>query len=74
VVIVPDVSAHYYPPQHVVNRTVDQDQREDIEAMEQRLLYVALSRASHQLYMIADSESPSPFLRKLNRSVDWESE
>lgn len=74
VVIVPDVSAHYYPPQHVVNRTMDQDQREDIEAMEQRLLYVALSRASHQLYMITDSESPSPFLSKLNRSAHWASE
>lgn len=74
VVIVPDVSAHYYPPQHVINRTADQDQREDIEALEQRLLYVALSRASHQLYMIADSESPSPFLRKLNRNRYWTSE
>jgi len=74
VVIVPDVSAHYYPPQHVMNRAADQDQREDIEALEQRLLYVALSRASHQLYMIPDSESPSPFLRKLNRSAHWASE
>jgi superfamily I DNA/RNA helicase len=71
VVIVPDVSASYYPPAHVINRAADEEQREDIEAMEQRLLYVALSRASHQLYMLADTVSPCQFLSKLNRSEHW---
>lgn len=71
VVIVPDVSAHYYPPQHVINRTSDQEQREDILAMEQRLLYVALSRASHQLFMVADTTFPSPFIEKLDKEKHW---
>lgn len=71
VVIVPDVSARYYPPQHVITRASDQEQRDDILAMEQRLLYVALSRASHQLYMVADSALPSPFLDKLDKAAHW---
>lgn len=71
VVIVPDVSAYYYPPQHLMSRVTDQDEIEDLLAMEQRLLYVALSRASHQLYMLADVALPSPLLSKLDRRAHW---
>jgi superfamily I DNA/RNA helicase len=72
VVFVPDVSAAYYPWQYLLNQAADQEQREEIEAKEQRLLYVALSRASHQLYMVVDSGSPSPFLGKLDRNTHWD--
>lgn len=71
VVVVPDVSTDFYPLQLAINRATDQEQREEILALEQRLLYVALSRAEHRLFMVADSESPSPFLSKLDRNAHW---
>jgi superfamily I DNA/RNA helicase/mRNA-degrading endonuclease RelE of RelBE toxin-antitoxin system len=74
VVIVPDVSAYYYPPHYLMERTKDKDEAEDLLAMEQRLLYVALSRASHQLIMLADEDLPSPLLAKLDRKAHWSSE
>ena len=74
IVIVPDVSAYYYPPQHLMTRIADHDQAEDLLAIEQRLLYVALSRASHQLYLLADADSPSTLLSKLDRNAHWEKE
>lgn len=74
IVIVPDVSAVYYPPQHVLARIVDEEEKEDLIAVEQRLLYVALSRASHQLYMLADSTSPCCLVRKLDPKAHWDRE
>ena len=41
VVIVPDMSAQYYPPQHLMTRTTDPEQLEDLLALEQRLLYLS---------------------------------
>jgi ATP-dependent exoDNAse (exonuclease V) beta subunit len=71
IVIVPDVSALYYPPRHVLARIVDEEEKEDLIAMEQRLLYVALSRASHQLYLLADTAAPCCLLSKLDRDAYW---
>lgn len=71
VVVVPDVSEDFYPLRQALSRAKDQEQREDILSFEQRLLYVALSRASHQLFMVADCESPSPFLNKLDEKTHW---
>lgn len=74
IVIVPDVSAIYYPARHLLSRIADDEEREDFLAMEQRLLYVALSRASHQLYMLADTVDRSSFLDKLDANRDWRRE
>lgn len=71
IVIVPDVSAVFYPPQYVLARIADEEEKDDLLAMEQRLLYVALSRASHQLYMLADITAPCCFLGKLDRDAHW---
>jgi ATP-dependent exoDNAse (exonuclease V) beta subunit len=70
-VIVPDVSDRYYPPGHVYEKLSDPDQRAEMLATEQRLLYVALSRAAHRLYMITDSAQPSPLVSKLDRDAYW---
>ncbi|MGJ4802465.1 3'-5' exonuclease [Luteimonas sp. SDU82] len=72
VVFVPDVSASCYPPPYLLSRTTDQEQRDELGAQEQRLLYVALSRASHRLYMIVDREEPSVLVSKLDRSAHWD--
>lgn len=74
VVFVPDVSATCYPPPYLLNKATDQDQRDELEAQEQRLLYVALSRASHRLYMVVDRDQPSIFASKLDRKSHWVSE
>ncbi len=71
IVIVPDVSTVYYPPQHLLARITDEEEKEDLLALEQRLLYVALSRASHRLYMLADSAAPCCFLSKLDPDTHW---
>lgn len=70
-VIVPEVTDSHYPPSRFLRAVVDTDQREDLLATEQRLLYVALSRAAHRLYMISDAAAPSPFLAKLQREAHW---
>ena len=70
-VIVPEVEASTYPWDFSTPHSKDPKQREQILDLEQRLLYVALSRASHQLHMIVDKTAPSPFVEKLNRD-DWE--
>ncbi len=71
VVVVPEVEASTYPWQFLTSKAKDQQQREQIEEGEQRLLYVALSRASHQLHMVVDSAQPSPFVSKLDRQAHW---
>lgn len=71
IVIVPGVSDHNYPDCHQMAKAKDDQQREQIEEIERRLLYVTLSRASHNLIMIADDNNPSRFLRALNRTEHW---
>jgi superfamily I DNA/RNA helicase/mRNA-degrading endonuclease RelE of RelBE toxin-antitoxin system len=72
-VIVPEVTDSHYPPRRSLRAVADSDQREDMLTIEQRLLYVALSRAAHRLYMISDAAAPSPFLAKLRREAHWAS-
>lgn len=73
IVYVVDVYANSYPAKFLLDKARDDQQREQILENEQRLLYVALSRASHRLTMVADSDpkQASPFLAKLNRSQFW---
>lgn len=70
-VFVPDVGSANYPWGVVMNTTRDDGQRDQILESEQRLLYVALSRASHRLFMTVDSIHPSPFVSKLDRQSHW---
>lgn len=71
VVFVPDVDGSTYPERHEVAKAKDDKQREQIFDTEQRLLYVALSRASHRLFMVTDPAHPSPFAAKFERRADW---
>jgi superfamily I DNA/RNA helicase len=73
IVFVPEVSDDTYPARTMMARAKDAEQEEQIEDQERRLLYVALSRASHQLTMLTDETRPSRFLDDLNRSSDWAS-
>lgn len=71
IVFVVDVHAATYPAEFLLKKARDPQQSEQILENEQRLLYVALSRASHRLTMVADPDQPSPFLSKLDRSQLW---
>jgi superfamily I DNA/RNA helicase len=71
IVYVVDVHANSYPAKFLLDKARDEQQREQILENEQRLLYVALSRASHRLTMVADLDQPSPFLMMLDRSRMW---
>ncbi len=71
VVFVPEVRDDVYPWRFLLDKAKDPQQREQIEDNEQRLLYVALSRASHRLFMVVDAQQPSPFVNKLDRSAHW---
>jgi superfamily I DNA/RNA helicase len=71
IVFVPLVNGSNYPWRNLMDKARDSEQRLQVEENEQRLLYVALSRASHRLFMIADPEAPSPFLHKLDRGAHW---
>lgn len=71
VVFVPDVHDATYPSPIDLSRAGDDKQLEQLLEFEQRLLYVALSRASHRLVMVADPAHPSPLLEKLARDDHW---
>ena len=71
-VFVPDLNDQTYPSSKVLNKAADEQQREQLLASEQRLLYVALSRCSASLYIISDVDEPSRFLTKLLRKAHWE--
>lgn len=71
IVLVPYVHKHSYPSRFETEKAKDADQRAQIEENEQRLLYVALSRASYRLVMVVDTDEPSPFVAKLNREAHW---
>jgi superfamily I DNA/RNA helicase len=71
IVIVPDVNDSMYPLMYSTTEAFDELQMQELVESEQRLLYVALSRASSYLYMLADPLSPSRYLSKLSRSEHW---
>ena len=71
IVYVVDVHANSYPAKFVLDKARDDQQRDQVLENEQRLLYVALSRASYRLTMVADPDQPSPFLKMLDKSRMW---
>lgn len=71
IVIVPDVNEAMYPLLHSNGGELDELQMQELIENDQRLLYVALSRASSYLYMLVDPSSPSRYLSKLSRSDYW---
>ncbi|MBE9029223.1 UvrD-helicase domain-containing protein [filamentous cyanobacterium LEGE 11480] len=78
VVIILDAVQNCYPLIHPdsVFAAVLGDKVEDIVAEEQRLFYVALTRAIKQLFIITEKENISPFLQKLQQrssvqALDW---
>jgi superfamily I DNA/RNA helicase len=70
VAIVPYVSQDIYPPSFSLSKAKDEEQIMQVMENEQRLLYVALSRASHKLFMISDQDKPSSLLKGI-RSELW---
>jgi len=70
IVFVPHLHEDAYPWRLATSKAKDAQQLEQIIENEQRLLYVAFSRASYRLFILEDSDHPSPFLKKLNRE-DW---
>lgn len=70
-VIVPEVSDSTYPSSIALNAAIDDAQRSEVYELEQRLLYVALSRACLRLHMLVDAKNPSRFLEKLDKN-QWE--
>lgn len=72
IVIVPDVNDEFYPTKISLDRCSDEQQIEQVLEKHQRLLYVALSRASSFLHMIVDTDLPSRFVKKLSKSEYWE--
>ncbi len=64
-VIVPYVSDDNYPFNN--SKPTDNQALEEWSSMEQRILYVALSRAQYKLWLISDKENPSRFLSRLNK-------
>ena len=72
IVIVPDVHSDFYPSRVSLAQCGDDLQREQVFENQQRLLYVALSRASSFLHMIVDPQHPSKFVEKLFKSKHWD--
>ena len=72
-VIVPEVSDRIYPLRKDEAEPPAHENHQEWIENEQRLLYVALSRASYGLWMIVDEEEPSRFLQRL-RPEDWDIE
>lgn len=73
IVFVPEVHEETYPWLFALEGAKDAQHREQILDAEQRLLYVAMSRASHLLIMLVASDKPSPFVQKLDRNAHWSS-
>ena len=71
IVIVPYVANGVYPMAYHMDMAKDPEHKEKILEVEQRLLYVALSRSSAWLYMITDPSNCSPYTSKLNRAECW---
>lgn len=71
IVIVPDVNDSFYPLMSSASGGRDELQKEELFENDQRLLYVALSRASSYLYMLVDPIAPSRYVEKLSRLDHW---
>lgn len=71
ITIVPDLDDQHYPSILKINGCKDEQEKEKIMEEEQRLLYVALSRAHTYLHVIINPAKMSPFLNKFNIE-DWE--
>ena len=67
-VIAPYISDDFYPFKN--NKLSNEPLEDEFLSMEQRLLYVALSRAQYRLWMLSDNLNPSRFLSKLDKK-DW---
>lgn len=61
-VIVPFVADGVYPSRRAKQQSRTEDELQEALQREQKILYVALSRASRFLYVLSDPEYPSPFL------------
>lgn len=72
IVFVPELSETSYPPKRILDQTTDRKQKQELLQKERRLLYVALSRASQQLTILVDSDSPNRFTELLNRDTHWQ--
>lgn len=70
-VLVPFVGEGVYPNSQALRSCRDDEERQEALDKERRLLYVALSRASRFLWLISDTQKPSPFLEALNTD-DWD--
>lgn len=65
-VFVPFVREGVYPLAVELEKCHDETERLEALEQEQKLLYVALSRAARELWMLADDRTPSAFLKMLN--------
>ncbi len=72
-VFVISVIGDKYPQFAALRGQIDEDQIQEEHEKAKRLLYVALSRASSELWMLTDSRNPSSVLSSLN-SQNWELE
>lgn len=70
IVIAPEISDAHFPLAKVVTGAKDDGELQEALEKERRLLYVALSRACSQLYLLVDEAAPSRFLDEL-RPQDW---
>ena len=72
-VFVTSVIGDKYPQFAALRGLVDDDQIQEEHEKAKRLLYVALSRAQSELWMLTDSINPSSLLSSLN-TEDWKLE
>jgi len=72
-VFVTSVIGDKYPQFAALRGQVDEDQIQEEYEKAKRLLYVALSRASSELWMLTDAMNPTKILSNLNSS-DWQFE
>lgn len=72
-VILPYVSGHTFPAEYVLRGAQSDEETEEVVNSERRLLYVACSRAMQTLWVLADQDNPSPFLKELDLSL-WDTD
>lgn len=69
--IVPYVADGVYPFGPAYRACSDEKERDELLEQEQKLLYVAFSRAARGLWIIVDPQKPSPLLHQLTEE-DWD--